>query len=162
MFVFLNNKPFSLFHGNELAKWVGNIRSTIAILRNTFEDTEHISNMCQLLQLWNSLTKFLGMTKILMSKEMYMQNINTYTEKVTSMYDVGAKTVLTNNVSGDHETFYYHVLRFYIPKIAKETYDKYKLGVSIYNMQGFERRNKNLRTYLDDSVITKVILQFQI
>ena len=70
--VCLNNKPFSSFQGNELAKWVGNIPLTIAILRDTFEDTEHNSNMCQLLQLWNSLTKFLGMTKILMSKEMYM------------------------------------------------------------------------------------------
>ena len=40
------------------------------------------------------------------------------------------------------ETFYFHCLRYYIPRIARETYEDFKLGVGIFNMQGFKRRNK--------------------
>ena len=35
-----------------------------------------------------------------------------------------------------------HVLRYYIVDIAKITYEKHQLGVGIFSMQGFERRNK--------------------
>ena len=38
--------------------------------------------------------------------------------------------------------FYWHVLRFCIPQIAKITYDKQCLGIGIFTMQGYERRNK--------------------
>ena len=58
------------------------------------------------------------------------------------MYEAGKTTVLTNNIIGDLETFYMHVLRFYIPHIAMITFEKYELGVGIYSMQGYERRNK--------------------
>lgn len=76
------------------------------------------------------------------------KQIDDYVDKVKELYDVGAKTVLTTNVTGDHETFYYHVLRFYIPKIAQETCNKYGLGIGIYTMQGFERRNKESKNIL--------------
>lgn len=41
-----------------------------------------------------------------------------------------------------HETFYLHVLRFYLPVIAEYTWDNYRLGLGVYTMQGFECRNK--------------------
>ena len=43
---------------------------------------------------------------------------------------------------GDDETFYMHVLRFYLPQIAKKTLTDHELGLGIWTMQGFERRNK--------------------
>ena len=147
IFVFNNNKPFSSFHGNELSKWVSHIPDTIAILRDHFENTEHINNICLLLQHWYSLTEFLSISKI-SNRENYQKKIDDYVDKVKELYDVGAKTVLTTNVTGDHETFYYHVLRFYIPKIAQETCNKYGLGIGIYTMQGFERQNKESKNIL--------------
>ena len=51
------------------------------------------------------------------------------------------KKAITGHVGND-ETFYMHVLRFYIPRIADDTFEKYNLGVGIFTMQGFERRNK--------------------
>ena len=61
---------------------------------------------------------------------------------MTIFYDVGAKSVLTNNNEGDAETIYMHVARYYIPKLARELFEKYGVGIGIMNMQGYERRNK--------------------
>ena len=35
-----------------------------------------------------------------------------------------------------------HTLRYYIPLIVDDTWNKYQLGTGIFTMQGFERRNK--------------------
>ena len=49
---------------------------------------------------------------------------------------------------GDEETLYMHALRFYIPVIAKVTFDRHGVGIGIFNMQGFERRNKESKNTL--------------
>ena len=65
-------------------------------------------------------------------------------------YTIGGKTFLTEDVTkpGGDETFYMHCLRFYMPKLAKETLEKHKLGLGIFTMQGFERRNKESKNTL--------------
>ena len=70
-----------------------------------------------------------------------MLELNT---NIKLFYNAGKHTFLTKNVSspGDDETFYLHCLRFYIPQIAEVTLKKHNLGVGIFTMQGFERRNK--------------------
>ena len=40
LFVFNNNKMFSLFQGSKLSKWVRNIPETIAILQDELEDAD--------------------------------------------------------------------------------------------------------------------------
>ena len=55
---------------------------------------------------------------------------------------------LTDKEEGDRETIYMHVCRYYIPKIARLTFEMYGLGVGIFNMQGFERRNKESKNSL--------------
>ena len=52
------------------------------------------------------------------------------------MRKLGSKSV------GNDESCYMHVIRFYMPKIAWETYQKHKCGIGIFTMQGCERRNK--------------------
>ena len=42
----------------------------------------------------------------------------------------------------DHETYYLHCLRFYIPKMARHAWKTQWCGIEIYSIQGFERRNK--------------------
>ena len=39
-------------------------------------------------------------------------------------------------------------LWFHIPKIARETWEKHGLGVGVFTMQGFERRNKESKNTL--------------
>ena len=71
-------------------------------------------------------------------------------------YKVGAKSFLTGGSTiGDQETFYMNALRFYIPVINRITFDKHGVGVGIFNMQGFERRNKESKNTLQRFSITK-------
>ena len=142
LFVWSCNKPFQSFHGNELAMWVKHIPATIALIRSHFDDNDHLKEMYQFLESWHSLPKFLGLTKIDEGTEWYKNKISEYIKNVTKLYDAGAKTVLTHNTVGDRETFYMHVLRYYVPQLAKRTYDKYGVGMGVYTMQGYERRNK--------------------
>ena len=147
LFVWNNNRPFSSFHGNELKLWVQNIPHSIEIIRENFEHTIHINNLCQLLQVFARLPDFWKITKIQNVRE-YKQKIAEYEQNVKELYTVGAKTTLTNNNTGDCETIYYHVARYYIPKIARELFEKYGVGVGIFSMQGFERRNKESKNTL--------------
>ena len=59
-----------------------------------------------------------------------------------AFYIVGSKTFLTRNRVGDDETMHMHVLRFYMKRISVTTFDRHKLGLGIYSMQGYKRRNK--------------------
>ena len=55
---------------------------------------------------------------------------------VTSFYEVGANTILTKNPAnaGDDETFYLHVLRFYIPEISKKKPLKTMAWVLVFSL----------------------------
>ena len=138
--VWNHNKPFSSFHGNELHIWIQNIAKTSAILREHFELTPHVQRICLLLETYSKIVTFLNVTKIANSEE-YPKLIDENENNMKILYDVGAKTVLTNNNEGDAETIYIHVARFYIPKLAREIFDTYGVGIGIMNMQGYERRN---------------------
>ena len=49
---------------------------------------------------------------------------------------------------GKKETFYMHALRNYIPTFAKITLKRHGLGIGIFNMKKFERRNKKSKNIL--------------
>ena len=53
-----------------------------------------------------------------------------------------------SNNPGDDETFNLHCLQFYMPMIAEITLERHKLGLGIFTMQGFERRNKESKNTL--------------
>ena len=80
----------------------------------------------------------------------YLPQLQQFKEDVEDFYDVGGRTFLVKdgNPNESTETFYMHVLRYYIPEIALETYQKHQTGVGVYNMQGFERRNKESKDCL--------------
>ena len=71
-----------------------------------------------------------------------------YKKWVERFYELGVVTFMTKIEPGDQETFYLHVMRFYMPDIIDDTWKKYRLGVGIYTMQGFERRNKESKQAL--------------
>ena len=68
---------------------------------------------------------------------------------LSRFYKVGAKSFLTGgSTAGNEETFHMHALQFYIPELVKITFDRHGLGIGIFNMQGFERRNKESKNTL--------------
>ena len=51
-------------------------------------------------------------------------------------------------MSGNNETFYLHALRCYFPQLATKLFKKHCMGLGIFTMQGFERRNKESKYIL--------------
>ena len=78
----------------------------------------------------------------------YPSLIMKFKTDLSEFYKCGKYTFLTKRNYGDDESFYFHCLRFYIPNIADETWEKFKLGVGIFTMQGYERRNKESKNTL--------------
>ena len=83
-------------------------------------------------------------------KEAYEKNMKDYIKWVKSFYKYGGENFLKKQVSGDIETFYLHVVRYYMIPIIKDTWGKYECGVGIFTMQGFERRNKESKYSLSN------------
>ena len=74
--------------------------------------------------------------------------INKFTELSKNLYNQGMETYLSDCVHGDLETFYAHVLWWYLPEIVKTVYHKYGLGPGIFTMEGFEAINFSTKTVL--------------
>jgi len=71
-------------------------------------------------------------------KDAYRQQIESFKKNVEEFYRCGSQSFLKNN----HETFFCHVLRFYLPSTAENTFLQHGLSLGIFSIQGFERRNK--------------------
>ena len=97
--------------------------------------------MCEGLGLWKEISKFIHTTKV-EDCARYELEMTRFEMNVRSFYECGSKTFLTQTTCGDRETFYLHCLRFYLPEIMHTTWDEHGLGLGVFTMQGFERRNK--------------------
>ena len=71
-------------------------------------------------------------------------------EAVFVEYERQAELLFTNGFesfmerddgSGKGESFYLHVLRYYIPNHMRITYSRHRLGVAIFSMEAFEYKN---------------------
>ena len=129
--------------GSELLLFIQNIDAIVEFMRRKFLDTPAVKSISNVLLLWQKITPFLVITTI-ENENVYKQKMLEFELNVKEMYKEGKLTILTKNPlkEGNNKTFYLHCLRFYIPKIVKITYKKHNLGVGIFTMQGFERRNK--------------------
>jgi hypothetical protein len=147
LLVWNNKKSFSSFQGNEIAVFVGNTDGICNFLQTYISLSSSVTHLINALKLWKDIFKLLSVTKIderQGSRDWYLAEIDEYENKVKNFYDIGSKSFLTSNHNdiGNEESFYFHTLRYYIPRIARITFDRHKLGVGIFTMQGFERRNK--------------------
>ena len=143
-------KKLTSFNGNELSAFVHNILSITEFIESHFDSSDETSNIVRGLILWKEIYEFVSISVIETSKrEQYISAMTKNNDNVKEFYQVGATSFLTGGTqTGDQETFYMHVMRFYIPEIARITYDRHRLGVGIFNMQGFERRNKESKNTL--------------
>jgi hypothetical protein len=123
-------------------------------LEHHFVATKLRDNIISSLSLLPNIFAFLSLTYIRSHDgeephEYYNRELKEYVENVKRLYDIGADSFLTkSNEKGDNESFYFHVMRFYIPPIAATTFERHRLGVGIFKMQGFERRNKESKNTL--------------
>ena len=138
------NKDFSSFIGSEVKAFIDHIPKIVSFLHEKFISTERLGSLIKGLQIWPDLVSFLNITKIGQGDEdNYLKRLDTFEEQLKIFYSAGGKSFLTKGKDvGDDETFYMHCLRCYIPHIAKITYEEHHLGVGIFTMQGYERRNK--------------------
>ena len=137
-----NKKNFSSFVGNEIAVFVANIGLIQDFFQENLVETNEIKDFRKALGLWKKIFKFLSITYI--DCDTYLKKMDQFEVDLKKFYDVGSRTFLSTHgtENGMEETFYCHALRYYIPDIARITYERHSLGVGIFNMQGFERRNK--------------------
>ena len=134
---------FSSHIGSELLNFIENVEKVEVFLVENFVETPLLKDLHNGLLLWKKITPFLVMTTIENGPECEVK-MNEFVENIKLFHEVGKRTFLTKSsadVGGD-ETFHLHCLRFYMPRIAKETHEKHNLGLGIFTMQGFERRNK--------------------
>ena len=149
IFIWNNRKKFSSFHGNELALFTGNVTLITTFMKNYLVPTRTINDIMDGLNIWVKLFKFVGYTYLVMSESEYLVMLDSFNSDVKEFYSVGSRTFLSSHSQmGEDETFYMHTLRYYIPRIALETYKTHKVGVGVFNMQGFERRNKESKNCL--------------
>lgn len=144
IYVWNNKKNFSSFQGNELALFVSSTDIIVQWIDLNMESIPLIEDLKDALNLWKQLFKFLGTTYIVEGGgEEYCNRLDKFNDDVTCFYEKGRRTFLSEPGNpGGSETFYMHALRFYLPRFARQTYQRHGLGVGIFNMQGFERRNK--------------------
>jgi hypothetical protein len=93
------------------------------------------------MELWKDISSFLHIAQICNPEE-YALKLATFESNVTKFYECGRKSFLTKNSDGDDEFFYSHVLRFYLPRFAKQVFEEHNnTGLDVFTMQGYERRN---------------------
>ena len=149
LYVWNNKKNFSSFQGTELALFVANTNRIKEWFEETFESTNEVEDTKNALQVWVELFKFLGTTYV-EDGDCYKLEMKKFEENLQKFYDCGSRTFLSSKGSGDEETFYTHALRFYMPVIARMTFERHGVGVGIFNMQGFERRNKESKNIMSN------------
>ena len=154
IFCWNNKSNFSSFQGNDLALFVANTKRVSEYLEHHFVATKLRDNIISSLSLLPNIFSFLSLTYIRSHDseephEYYNCELKEYVENVKRFYDIGADSFLIkSNEKGDNESFYFHVMQFYIPPIAATTFERHRLGVGIFTMQGFERRNKESKNTL--------------
>lgn len=148
------NESFACFKGGELLDFIRNIPCIVKWLKERFVHTDTLLTLCDGLNLWMDISPFLVITTV---DDNYEGELTQWINLLKRFYDVGRRSFLTKRVErpGDDETFYMHVLRFYLPKIARITFDEHDLGLGIFTMQGFERRNKESKNTLNRFSNTK-------
>ena len=135
--------PFQRLVGSDLFSFVQNIHKVTSFLQQSIVANNTMDQLCEALHLWKEITPMLTLLKY-DNEEDYYSKYDAFVTAVKRFYVCGSKTFITKDPSnvGGEETFYLHVLRFYLPQKMHQLYVKHKVGLGVCTMQGFERRNK--------------------
>ena len=73
------DKQFTSFIGSELLLFIKNTEMIVAFLKENFQDTKTLSNLCEGLLLWEEISPFLVITDI--------EDVDDYEKKLASFTD---------------------------------------------------------------------------
>jgi hypothetical protein len=154
------NKAFTSFKGEEILAFIRNIPEVIQFMKSTFTACDYLDTFCKSLSIWAELSRFIHIVQI-PDEQSYLTELDQFEKNVVDFYECGRTTFLTNNADGDIEFFYSHVVRFYLPRFARDIFDKHKVGLGVFTMQGYERRNKESKNTMKRFTNKKGNLVFQ-
>ena len=127
----MNNKSLNIYDGkiiNQVCDTAERIGKWIETkIRKNHETKAIVKVLC----IWLKIHTFLKKADV---DDNYPAEIVQFEAWVKELYKCGKDIFLTKNGSndvGDGETFYMHVLRYYMPQIARDTYERFKCGVGI-------------------------------
>ena len=146
--LFSCNKKLSCMQGKELLEFIRIIPKLVDLIDELFEKSPYLESFCGGLLVWEKISQFMHITNVKNNIE-YERSLDKFDLDVKLLYKYGAISFLTagNNIGGT-ETFYFHAVRYYLPVMARQTWDTFKLGLGIFSMQGFESRNKESKCVL--------------
>ena len=129
-------------------------------MKETFVETLYCNNLIEALKLWIKISTFIKRDKIYSNKydellkkekiQLYVNDMDKFNDWVEKFYSYGNNTFMKLVKNGDSETFYLHTLRFYMPDIIRDTWELHGVGVGIFSMQGFERRNQESKRIMQN------------
>ena len=150
-FLWAENNTLSGLDGKSVFQFIDLIDEICIFMTKNFVTTTSQDNLLSALKCWKEIVPFLRTMYIInkndtkAEQDICEENYNTLLvsikDTIRHFYLHAAKSFMTKVDPGDTETFYIHALRHYILKHAQDTWSKYKLGVGIFTMEGFERRN---------------------
>ena len=95
------------------------------------------------LKLWIKIHGFVTKAKIEAGDD-YEEEIKQFEALVNQFYEYGRTTFLTSKAGAisSIETSYMHILRCNLATLAKVTFRRHGVGIGVFTLQGYKRRNK--------------------
>ena len=60
-----------------------------------------------------------------------MQQTMKYKIDIDFFHDYGSKHILTTNAQGDSETFYFHISKYYTPRIVLDALERFNCSAGL-------------------------------
>ena len=95
-------------------------------------------------KLWEEIHAFITKAEVEEDDDNNEQEIKKFEVQVKQFYEYGRTTFLASRSGGigSLEMSYSHILRFNLVELARIVYERHKVGIGIFTLQGYERRNK--------------------
>ena len=122
LFLWKLDKEFNSFKGNKVKRFVLAGPTIADLLLECLEVDVMVLSIVKALRLWHEIEQFLKIGNIKLESEK-KENVNTlidqFEKNIITFYDVGRTSFMKDKRVDDHETYYLHCLRFYIPKMSQ-------------------------------------------
>ena len=105
----------------------------IDFLKVNIEDTETLIALQKLFYYYQYIDSFLRISTI-EGVNNYKQKYIEFKQHLIHYKEAAKKTILTNTIIGDNETFYKHALFYYYLQLIKKILEEYQMSISIFNL----------------------------
>jgi hypothetical protein len=133
------NFSFGRLQGTELFKFLENVELVASFLQRRMGQSERIKRLASAMMLMPRIFNFINTSYIDVTDAQYLKLMTRFEADVREFVRCGCGTFW---IDAEDENFYLHALCYYLPVHAKINFERHRLGLGIFTMQGFERRNK--------------------